>query len=220
MRARCARFSWRSRIDQRDFTACVQSFDGSPALALVLNLDLARLKSASTLNVDNALAIFQEQRLPGNVERILLFLPTNHDLSGKTGTQARIGVWKLNDNVELASHICFPELLHGHASHGLDGPAENLPGQSIELNFRRLSGLDIAAVVFVDFADDLHLMRVDHFRNGTARLSLVPFAVVGQSHAVKKESAGRVTILLNGDKPIDGGRNVHPVDVLLRLVHR
>ena len=95
---------------------------------------------------------------------------------------------------------------------------ENLPRQSIKLDFNRLTRIDVAALQFTHFGREFHFARINYLRNRAPRLGLVAYVVIGKRRATEEEPSGGVHVLLDCDQTVHGRSHAHLLDVLLRLV--
>src|SRR5882757_6672500 len=129
-RTRFPRSRW---IHQCDLIVHLQAFNGSATFVLAKDFDLALFEAFAALEINDALAIFHEQRLAGDIEYVFLLVTGNHDLSRKTRPKAQVSVQKLDGNIKFCAHVPFPELPSGHAAYGLDCPAECLAWERIKL---------------------------------------------------------------------------------------
>ena len=131
-------------------------------------------------HVRNALAIFYEQCLPRHIQNVLAHVAHDEQLCRETGTQPWVGTWDLNGDVELASRLVLPEILHRHPGQCFHGSMKRVPRKGIEPDVDILPDSNVAPIPFVDLGRYLHLGRIDNPGDSVAGLGLVAFPIVGQ----------------------------------------
>src|SRR5882762_36442 len=214
VRTRSPRSSW---VQQRDLIVDLQPFNGSAALVFAEDFDFALFETFAALEIDDALTIFHEQRLAGDIEHVFLLVAGDYDSGCKTGTQAQVFVQKLDGNIKFPAHVPLPELSRGHAAYGSDRAGDNLAQERIKLDLGRLANFDVVTLTFADPGGHFHLTGIDYLRNGASRPHLVPGPIVRHRHPLPHLiHAG---VFFNGHQTVHGCGDEHLLDVLLRLIH-
>ena len=145
-------------------------FDGCAAFVLALDLHLSLLVPIAFFDIDNVLAILEEDGHSRQIEHILFGAAEKDDLGSEAGAKARIFIGELNGDVEVAAGVGGEELSHAHSADALDGSVKNLPRQSIEDNLDRLAHSHITAILLTDFGGQVKALGVDHLGNRCSRL--------------------------------------------------
>ena len=99
-------------------------------------------------------------------------------------------------------------------------PEKVSPGSASTCYFHGLPGLEIGAIRLSDLRRNLQMRAVNHFRNRTSGIHLIPDVIIRQRHPIHKESARGIAVAVNDHQPIDRRRDPHVLDVQLRVIHR
>ena len=210
------------RIDQRDLDALGQPFDDDAALGALRDLDLALLEPLAGLHEDVVLAGLA--RTPPGAARAArrsACLPSITTRAEDAGLQPRIRLVELERHVEQpggaravtrTARLARPDSAPTLA-------VNDLAGQRVDVDGRRLALGQVAAIVLVDLGAHLHAPGFDDVGNRPAGTHLVALAILGQRHA-RRTSARRVAVLLDRDDAVERRLEHQAVDHLLRALHR